>query len=73
MLTSFLVRCPHSGCNWFGSLLPQGDTEDWRGYAPAKNVVMFECPRCQGHWRARVVGDDVETLPLEEMAVVAQA
>ena len=69
MLTSYLVRCPHRGCDWFGSLLPQGDTEAWRGYSPAKSVVTFECPRCGGTWLARVKGDDVEPLPLEEVAV----
>src|SRR5439155_7711981 len=46
MLTSYLVRCPHSGCRWFGSLLPRIDSESWRGYIPNKTVVTFECPQC---------------------------
>ena len=29
MLTSYLVRCPHFGCDWFGSLLPSRDTDSW--------------------------------------------
>lgn len=64
MLTSFLVHCPHVGCNWFGSLLPHDDTEAWRGALPSHSVVTFACPNCQGHWQARVIGDDVEVLPL---------
>ena len=66
MLTSYLVRCPHFGCNWFGSLLPKGDSEAWRGAVPAANVVVFQCPQCQSEWRARVRGDEVEPLPMEE-------
>ena len=69
MLTSYLVKCPHFGCNWFGSLLPQGDTDSWRGSAAPASTVVFECPKCEGQWKARVVGDDVEPLPLEELAL----
>jgi len=69
MLTSYMVSCPHLGCDWFGSLLPQGSPESWRTSSPARRVVQFKCPRCQGSWRARVVGDDVEPLPLEEPAL----
>jgi len=73
MLTSYLVRCPHSGCRWFGSLLPRIDSESWRGYIPNKTVVTFECPQCLQTWRARVKGDDVEPLPQEEFAALPQA
>ncbi len=69
MLTSFLVTCPHSNCQWFGSLLPQRDTEAWHGAAPQPGVVVFLCPQCQGEWRARVVGDDVVPLPLAEPSI----
>jgi hypothetical protein len=69
MLTSYSVRCPHNGCNWFGSLLPLGDTEAWRRAIPTKTVVKFECPQCQSTWYARVVGDDVKPLPREEMVL----
>jgi hypothetical protein len=31
----------------------------------AAKVVVFQCPQCEKQWRARVVGDDVVTLPLE--------
>jgi hypothetical protein len=68
MLTSYLVKCPHRGCGWFGSLLPRGDAEAWRGSIPSASVVAFECPRCGGEWHARVKGDDVVPLPLEELA-----
>ena len=69
MLTSYMVKCPHVGCNWFGSLLPHNDGESWRGYSPTLSIVTFQCPRCQGEWQARRVGDDVVNLPLEEMAL----
>jgi hypothetical protein len=68
MLTSYLVHCPHIGCGWFGSLLPSGDGEAWRASTPSLSEVVFQCPQCHGEWHARIVGDDVETLPLEEMA-----
>ena len=67
MLTSYVVTCPHPGCDWFGSLLPQGNTDSWRGSSPSINTVVFQCPQCQGEWRARVVGEDVVPLPLEEL------
>jgi hypothetical protein len=67
MLTSYLVRCPHVGCRWFGSLLPSGNAEAWRGFAPSMRIVQFQCPQCQGQWQARVKGDDVEPLPLENV------
>jgi hypothetical protein len=68
MLTSYMVRCPHVGCGWFGSLLPLSSPEAWRGAVPAAQIVVFECPQCHGEWHARVVGDDVKPLPLEAVA-----
>jgi hypothetical protein len=68
MLTSYMVKCPHLGCNWFGSLLPS-NSESWRGSTPSASIVSFQCPQCQGEWHARRVGEDVVNLPLEEMAV----
>ena len=73
MLTSYVVSCPHFGCNWFGSLLPRGEREVWRGFAPTKPVIHFQCPKCQKAWSARVVGDDIELLPLEEPAALPVA
>jgi hypothetical protein len=67
MLTSYLVSCPHEGCKWFGSLLPQSDTEAWHGATPIPGVVVFRCPECQWEWRARIVGDDVKSLPPEQV------
>jgi hypothetical protein len=69
MLTSYRVKCPHLGCNWTGSLLPSGDTRAFTGALPSTNLVVFQCPECQGQWRARVVGDDVKPLPLDQVAV----
>jgi hypothetical protein len=67
MLTSYLVHCPHAGCGWFGSLLPSQNTDSWRGSVPEVNVAVFECPNCQQEWRARIQGDDVIALPLDEL------
>ena len=71
MLTSYLVKCPHTGCDWFGSLLPRDNTDSWCGAVPTVPVAVFECPQCHGEWRARVRGDDVVPLPLEEPVGVA--
>jgi hypothetical protein len=73
MLTSYLVKCPHFNCGWFGSLLPSRDTDSWRGSIPTTSIAVFECPNCQHTWRARVVGDDVVPLPLEELPEPVQA
>ncbi len=67
MLTSYMVTCPHSDCHWHGSLLPRGNREAYRGSRPTTPVVEFECPQCHAHWHARVIGDDVKPLSLEEM------
>jgi hypothetical protein len=67
MLTDYMVRCPHPGCRWSGSLLPSGNREAWRSATPATNEVTFECPRCRGVWHAVLVGDDVRPLPLDEL------
>jgi hypothetical protein len=66
MLTSYRVSCPHAGCNWSGSLLPQTDTQFFRPAAPTCKIIVFQCPRCEGQWKARVEGDDAYSLPLEE-------
>jgi hypothetical protein len=68
MLTSYRVKCPHLDCNWSGSLLPQGDTRLFQGALPSTNHVVFQCPACEGQWLAKVVGDDVKPLPLEQTA-----
>ncbi len=69
MLTSYLVKCPHLGCDWFGSLLPARRPEAYHGAPLNPKEVLFRCPQCQGEWRARKVGDDVVTVALEESPV----
>lgn len=71
MLTDYMVTCPYVGCHWSGSLLPTGDHQVWRNAIPTTPQVVFRCPRCHGEWRARLVGDDVKPLPLEQEEVVA--
>lgn len=66
MLTSYLVRCPFPDCEWFGSLLPSRDTDSWRGSIPTTSMAVFECPQCGHEWRARILGDDIVPLPLDE-------
>lgn len=66
MLTSYLVKCPRGECAWMGSLLPAQDTDSWRGPIPTTSTAVFCCPRCEREWRARIVGDDVEVLALDE-------
>ena len=69
MLTDYMVTCPYPGCRWSGSLLPSRNREAWRAAIPTTNEVVFECPRCHGEWRARLVGDDAVPLPLGESAL----
>jgi hypothetical protein len=69
MLTIYWVTCPHAGCKWSGTLLPLTDTQAFRPALPTTRTIMFQCPRCTGQWRGRVVGDDVIPLPLEQKAV----
>jgi hypothetical protein len=66
MLTSYMVKCPHAGCGWFGSLLPRSNADSWCGAIPTVDEAVFQCPRCRNEWRAKVRGDDVEPLPIEE-------
>lgn len=71
MLTSYMVKCPHSGCGWSGSLLPCSNANAWHVAQPIIPKVTFQCPKCERQWQARVRGDDVEPLPLDEVMVVA--
>jgi hypothetical protein len=73
MLTSYLVKCPHFDCNWSGSLLPSRDTDSWRGSVPTTSTAVFECPHCHAEWRAKIVGDDVVPLPLDEVDHIVRA
>jgi hypothetical protein len=73
MLTSYVVKCPHLGCDWFGSLLPLTDVKAPPGMSPSRPIVRFQCPQCQGGWSARIVGDDVRALPVKELAAAPLA
>ena len=69
MLTSYWVNCPHAGCKWSGTLLPLTDTQLFRFASPTVKTIVFQCPGCEGQWRARIVGDDAVPLPLTQNAV----
>ena len=71
MLTSYFVKCPQFDCNFLGSLLPSRDTDSWKSSVPTVNIATFDCPNCGRQWKARVRGDDVEPLPLEEEVATA--
>ena len=71
MLTSYLVKCPHFDCNFFGSLLPSRDTDSWKGSLPTVNVAVFNCPNCGKMFRGKIKGDDIEPLPLEDEVTMA--
>jgi hypothetical protein len=68
MLTSYLVACPQLGCGWRGSLIPYRDMEAWNPSKPNQKVGVFHCPKCNGEWRGRIVGDDVYPLPAQNEA-----
>jgi hypothetical protein len=65
MLTGYLVKCPCVGCRWYGELSARPSPEAWREPASVRPTVVFECPRCQHEWRARVIGNGVQPLPPE--------
>jgi hypothetical protein len=70
MLTSYWVTCPRLGCHWSGDLLPHDDSRTFAAAVPAKRIVTFVCPKCQGEFHARVKGDDVVPIqPQEELAL----
>jgi hypothetical protein len=66
MLTSYMVKCPRQECGWFGSALPRSNADSWHGAVPTVNETRFQCPRCRHEWRARVRGDEVEPLPVNQ-------
>ena len=66
MSTSYLVSCPHMGCDWSGRLPASPESEAWRGTTENDSIVAFQCPNCHESWRARSLGDYVEVLPLWE-------
>ena len=66
MTTDYLVKCPHMNCHWFGSLPATFDDSVGCGTTMNVSIVAFQCPRCRQIWPARLIGDDLETLPLEE-------
>lgn len=66
MKTSYHVKCPQPNCGYSGNLLPIDNMDSWCGAVPAVTVANFQCPRCRVEWKAKVKGDDVENLPIEQ-------
>ena len=50
---------------------PAANANAWRSAIPTTKTVAFECPQCHGQWQARLVGDDVKPLPLQEVAAIS--
>src|SRR5438445_573502 len=65
MATEYFVKCPHASCQWSGSLPANPDDDYLRGASVNVSIVAFQCRRCLQIWRARLIGDDMEILPLE--------
>ncbi len=65
MLTPYMVTCPHIGCHWSGSLLPNSNHDAGRPDAPTAPIVTFRCPRCHGQWHACLIDGEVKPLPVE--------
>ena len=63
MTNIHFVKCPHDGCDWFG-ILPISYERERSETTPNVAIVGFECPNCSYEWEARVIGDDVELLPV---------
>ncbi len=66
-MTRILVNCPHAGCNWRGRLRATPYPVLQLGFASTVSIVRFDCPRCHQDWQARMIGDDIETLPVFHM------
>ena len=68
MLTSYVVKCPHFGCVWYGSLIPENTGSTWHATPANTTIVSFRCPECECEWHARLVGEDIEAVPQEALA-----
>ena len=65
MSAKYLVKCPHLGCHRVGNLPASPDVDSWRGQSINVAIVAFQCPRCHQVWHGRLIGADLEILPLE--------
>ena len=65
MTTDYFVKCPQLSCDWFGPLPANLDRDYWHGASMNVSIVEFQCPRCYQVWRARLIGNDLNMLPLE--------
>lgn len=59
LLSPYLVGCPHSGCDWHGSLLPNIPS---LGDALGPTVLVFECPECRRQWNYDVAAPSEQAL-----------
>ena len=65
MFTRYLVNCAHLGCGWSGRLWPKLESDSRSSSVVGVLMVSFECPRCREEWQARIIGNEVESLPVE--------
>jgi hypothetical protein len=59
------VTCPHTDCDWTGSLAPSSQGGD-SAEIVAMQRAWFRCPRCRRDWEVRITGDKVTVLPAVE-------
>ena len=62
MLTSYVVKCPHKGCTWRGSLLPRNQVQPWIFPTASLREVVFHCPKCRTDFEGHIRGEDVEVI-----------
>ena len=66
MLKSHHVQCRQFGCHWSGLLSTRSSADFAHCLEASDSIVVFQCPRCRQEWYARVVGERVIPLPLDE-------
>ena len=62
MLTSYVVKCPHEGCTWRGSLIGRDQVHPWSLRSASPREVVFHCPKCRSDFEGRVRGEDVDVV-----------
>jgi hypothetical protein len=67
MTNPYLVNCPHFGCGWSGYLPGSLEPDFLRGTTTNVSIVSFQCRACRRDWQARVIDNDLETLPLDDI------
>ena len=62
MLTSYVVKCPHKGCTWRGSLIARDQVQPSCLPGAGPREVVFHCPKCRSDFDGRIRGEDVDVV-----------